>query len=48
MSLPHDHFTVLCPEWYISGNKNGCKKYKLKLPINSAIKTPIDVNSITV
>ncbi|VVC42507.1 Hypothetical protein CINCED_3A023563 [Cinara cedri] len=43
-SLPQDRFTNLTPEWYISENNNNIdfKKYKLKLPINSAIKTPID------
>lgn len=42
-SLPQDRFTDLSPEWYIAQNNNKFKKYKLKLPINSVIKTPIDV-----
>ncbi|XP_026808824.1 endoribonuclease Dicer-like isoform X3 [Rhopalosiphum maidis] len=41
-SLPQDRFTDLTPEWYIAQNNNKFKKYKLKLPINSVIKTPID------
>ncbi|XP_027844608.1 endoribonuclease Dicer isoform X4 [Aphis gossypii] len=41
-SLPQDRFTDLSPEWYIAQNNNKFKKYKLKLPINSVIKTPID------
>ncbi|XP_022180231.1 endoribonuclease dcr-1 isoform X3 [Myzus persicae] len=41
-SLPQDRFTDLCPEWYMAQNNNKFKKYKLKLPINSIIKTPID------
>lgn len=42
-SLPQDRFTNLSPEWYIAENLNDYKKYKLKLPINSVIKTSIDV-----
>lgn len=45
-SLPHDCYTSLVPEWYIAENSiNDEKKYKYKLllPMNSAIKTPIDV-----
>lgn len=42
-SLPQDRFTDLSPEWYIAQNSNKFKKYKLKLPINSVIKTSIDV-----
>lgn len=43
-SLPQDRFTNLIPEWYVTENdRTECKKYKLKLPINSAIKTPVDV-----
>ncbi|XP_016665103.1 endoribonuclease dcr-1 isoform X5 [Acyrthosiphon pisum] len=41
-SLPQDRFTDLSPEWYMAQNHNMSKKYKLKLPINSVIKTPID------
>lgn len=42
-TLPQDRFSNLRPDWYIAENVNDFKKYKLKLPINSAIKTPIDV-----
>lgn len=42
-SLPQDRFTDLSPEWYMAQNNNKFKKYKLKLPINGVIKTPIDV-----
>uniref|UniRef100_A0A2H8TDA5 Endoribonuclease Dicer n=1 Tax=Melanaphis sacchari TaxID=742174 RepID=A0A2H8TDA5_9HEMI len=41
-SLPQDRFTNLSPEWYMAQNNNKFKKYKLRLPINSIIKTPID------
>ncbi|XP_026819706.1 endoribonuclease Dicer-like [Rhopalosiphum maidis] len=42
LSLPQDRFSNLYPEWYITQSNNQLKKYKLILPINSAIKTPID------
>ncbi|XP_060881396.1 endoribonuclease Dicer-like isoform X5 [Metopolophium dirhodum] len=41
-SLPQDRFTDLSPEWYMAQNNKKFKKYKLKLPINGVIKTPID------
>ncbi|XP_050534312.1 endoribonuclease Dicer-like isoform X2 [Daktulosphaira vitifoliae] len=41
-SLPQDLFSVLSPEWWLAETQNNLKKYKLKLPINSAIKTSID------
>jgi len=43
LSLPQDRFSNLYPEWYIAQSNNQLKKYKLILPINSVIKTPIDV-----
>ncbi|KAF0759177.1 endoribonuclease Dicer-like, partial [Aphis craccivora] len=42
LSLPQDRFSTLCPEWYIAQSTNELTKYKLILPINSVIKTPID------
>lgn len=42
-SLPQDRYTSLAPEWWLSENINDLKKFKLKLPINSSIRTSIDV-----
>ncbi|XP_050430735.1 endoribonuclease dcr-1 isoform X3 [Adelges cooleyi] len=39
-SLPQDRFSPLGPEWWLAESE--FRKYKLKLPINSAIKTAID------
>lgn len=36
----------MSPVWCITENENGYKKYELKLPINSVIKPPINVNDI--
>jgi len=43
-SLPQDKFSDLKPEWYIAQDQNNRNKYKLTLPNNSVIKTPIYVN----
>ncbi|XP_025190355.1 endoribonuclease Dicer-like [Melanaphis sacchari] len=42
LSLPQDRFSNLHPEWYMTESVSNLKKYKLILPINSVIKTPIN------